>query len=153
MISKTFVSFSIGFVVGLSVSYILFLDRINREMDLSGEIDNQNDDNEIDIVSELPKEDPREESDEEQTFKNHEILPQEVFEEGKLGYEYFEADWYRKNDVIVDDDFNVFPFTSEELFGLEVQKLEEGEVFVRNHKRRLDFRVRILDREYYIEDE
>ena len=153
MISKTFIGFSIGFLAGALVSYALIADRIKRENVIENDFIHVKDIDEPNVDSnQTVEEDKIYNLKNEKPFTDYEVLSQEDFEEGGIGYKYLEVDWYRGNDVVVDDDFNVCSTISEELLGPDAGKLRSREFLMRNHKLRMDFRVRVLDSEYEMDD-
>lgn len=165
MKSEIFISFAAGLVTGAAVAYLLITDRLQRKMDQElAEQEKEYREN-IDYITELHNKEELRGRDERPTtvepgvkeISDFEILDPQTFQEGMLGYEFFEVDCYVNSGVIADDDGNKFPQSAEELIGKEA--IESGgaygadphDVYVRNHKYRMDLHVHLLDIDY-VED-
>ena len=177
MKSEIFISFAAGIVTGAAVAYLLITDRLQRKMDQElAEQEKEYREN-IDYITELHKKEELRGRDERPTtvepgkreFSDIEILDPQTFQEGMLGYEFFEVDCYVNDNKVADDNGNRMKQTAEELIGSEAMKsggaygADPNDVFVRNHKLRMDFHVHLLDIDwvedidlpdyYYIPDE
>lgn len=166
MKSDIFLSFAAGFISGTAVAYLLITDRLQRKMDQ--EIEER-----VDEVEKSAFEEYRENI--EYITKMHEkkaeaiehtpndgmsdieILDPQTFQEGMLGYEFFEVDCYVNDNVIADDNGNRMKESAEELIGSEAMKsggaygADPHDVFVRNHKLRMNLHVHLLDSDW-VED-
>ena len=164
MKSELFISFAAGVVTGAAVAYLLITDRLQRKMDQELAEQGREYRENIDYITELHKKEElrgRDERPKEYVPKKEisdvEILDPDTFHTGALGYEFFEVDCYVNSGVVADDDGNKFPESAEELIGKEA--IESGgaygadphDVFVRNHKLRMDLHVHLLDIDY-VED-
>ncbi len=161
MKSNLVISFAAGLVTGVTVAYLLITDRLQRQMDQ--EIEER-----VDEVEKSAFQEYRENIDKitamyekkalvadqenpEKKLSDIEILDPETFQQGALGYEFFEVDCYVGSGVVADDDGNKFPETAEELIGKEAMEsggaygADPHDVFVRNHKLRMDLHVHLLD--------
>ena len=176
MKSEIFISFAAGVVTGAMVAYLLITERLQQKMDQElAEQEKEYRDN-IDYITELHKKEElrgRDERPEEYVpkteFSDIEILDPKTFHEGMLGYEFFEVDCYVNDNVVADDNGNRMKESAEELIGSEAMKsggaygADPHDVFVRNHKLRMDLHVHLLDSDwvedidlgdyYYIPDE
>lgn len=160
MKSNLVISFAAGLVTGAAVAYLLITDRLQRKMDQElAEQEKEYREN-IDYITELHKKeelrgrDERPEAIEHNPnpeFSDIEILDPQTFQEGMLGYEFFEVDCYVNDNVVADDNGNRMKQTAEELIGKEAMKsggaygADPHDVFVRNHKLRMDLHVHLLD--------
>lgn len=158
MKSEIFISFAAGLVTGAAVAYLLITERLQQKMDQElAEQEKEYRDN-IDYITELHKKEElrgRDERPEEYVpkteFSDIEILDPQTFQEGMLGYEFFEVDCYVDDNVVADDNGNRMKETAEELIGSEAMKsggaygADPHDVFVRNHKLRMDLHVHLLD--------
>lgn len=168
MKSDIFLSFAAGFIAGTAVAYLLITDRLQRKMDQ--EIEERVDEVEKSAFEEYREnveyitkmhEKKEEKKPIEYTPNNGmsdiEILDPDTFHTGALGYEFFEVDCYVNSGVIADDDGNKFPQSAEELIGKEAMVsggaygADPHDVYVRNHKYRMDLHVHLLDIDY-VED-
>ena len=164
MKSDIFISFAAGVVTGAAVAYLLITDRLQRKMDQ--EIEERVDEVEksafqeyrenIEYIAKMHEKKEEQEALEHKPseFSDIEILDPQTFQEGMLGYEFFEVDCYVNSGVVADDDGNKFPETAEELIGKEAMEsggaygADPHDVFVRNHKLRMDLHVHLLDIDY-----
>lgn len=158
MKSEIFISFAAGLVTGAAVAYLLITERLQQKMDQElAEQEKEYRDN-IDYITELHKKEElrgRDERPEEYVpkteFSDIEILDPQTFQEGMLGYEFFEVDCYVNDNVVADDNGNRMKESAEELIGSEAMKsggaygADPHDVFVRNHKLRMDLHVHLLD--------
>lgn len=158
MKSEIFISFAAGLVTGAAVAYLLITERLQQKMDQElVEQEKEYRDN-IDYITELHKKEElrgRDERPEEYVpkteFSDIEILDPQTFQEGMLGYEFFEVDCYVNDNVVADDNGNRMKESAEELIGSEAMKsggaygADPHDVFVRNHKLRMDLHVHLLD--------
>ena len=168
MKSDIFISFAAGVATGAVVAYLLITDRLQRKMDQ--EIEERVDEVEKSAFEEYREnieyitkmhEKKEEKKPIEYTPNNGmsdiEILDPDTFHTGALGYEFFEVDCYVNSGVIADDDGNKFPQSAEELIGKEAMEsggaygADPHDVYVRNHKYRMDLHVHLLDIDY-VED-
>lgn len=166
MKSEIFISFAAGVVTGAAVAYLLITERLQRKMDQELAEQEQEYHENIDYITELHKKEElrgRGESPKVYVPKTEmsdiELLDPDTFHTGALGYEFFEVDCYVKSGVIADDDGNKFPESAEELIGKEAMEsggaygADPHDVYVRNHKLRMDLHVHLLDPEIdYVED-
>ncbi len=161
MKSNLVISFAAGLVTGVTVAYLLITDRLQRQMDQ--EIEERVDEVEKSAFQEyrenIDKLTAMYEKKEEKAALEHkpsenpniEILDPQTFQEGMLGYEFFEVDCYVNDNVVADDNGNRMKQTAEELIGSEAMKsggaygADPHDVFVRNHKLRMDLHVHLLD--------
>ena len=161
MKSNLVISFAAGLVTGVTVAYLLITDRLQRRMDQ--EIEERVDEVEksafqeyrenIDKLTEMYEKKEKKEALEYKHSENPniEILDPQTFQEGMLGYEFFEVDCYVNDNVVADDNGNRMKETAEELIGSEAMKsggaygADPHDVFVRNHKLRMDLHVHLLD--------
>lgn len=158
MKSNLAISFAAGLVTGVTVAYLLITDRLQRQMDQ--EIEERVDEVEKSAFKEyrenIDKIAAMYEKKEALEYKpsenpNIEILDPQTFQEGMLGYEFFEVDCYVNDNVVADDNGNRMKQTAEELIGSEAMKsggaygADPHDVFVRNHKLRMDLHVHLLD--------
>lgn len=164
MKSEIFISFAAGLVTGAAVAYLLITERLQQKMDQElAEQEKEYRDN-IDYITELHKKEElrgRDERPEEYIpkteFSDIEILDPQTFHEGMLGYEFFEVDCYVNDNVVADDNGNRMKESAEELIGSEAMKssgaygADPHDVFVRNHKLRMDLHVHLLDSDW-VED-
>lgn len=164
MKSEIFISFAAGLVTGAAVAYLLITERLQQKMDQElAEQEKEYRDN-IDYITELRKKEElrgRDERPEEYVpkteFSDIEILDPQTFQEGMLGYEFFEVDCYVNDNVVADDNGNRMKESAEELIGSEAMKsggaygADPHDVFVRNHKLRMDLHVHLLDSDW-VED-
>lgn len=164
MKSEIFISFAAGLVTGAAVAYLLITERLQQKMDQElAEQEKEYRDN-IDYITELHKKEGlrgRDERPEEYVtkteFSDIEILDPQTFQEGMLGYEFFEVDCYVNDNVVADDNGNRMKESAEELIGSEAMKsggaygADPHDVFVRNHKLRMDLHVHLLDSDW-VED-
>jgi hypothetical protein len=164
MKSEIFISFAAGLVTGAAVAYLLITERLQQKMDQElAEQEKEYRDN-IDYITELHKKEElrgRDERPEEYVpktgFSDIEILDPQTFQEGMLGYEFFEVDCYVNDNVVADDTGNRMKESAEELIGSEAMKsggaygADPHDVFVRNHKLRMDLHVHLLDSDW-VED-
>ena len=175
MKSNVVISFTAGLVTGVAVAYLLITDRLQRKMDQ--EIEERVDEVEksafqeyrenIDKITAMYEKKPLE-ADQEKKLSDIEILDPESFKQGALGYEFFEVDCYVNDNVVADDNGNRMKETARELIGAEAMisggayGADPNEVYVRNHKYRMDLHVHLLDvdwvedidlGDYYIGDE
>lgn len=164
MKSEIFISFAAGLVTGAAVAYLLITERLQQKMDQElAEQEKEYRDN-IDYITELHKKEElrgRDERPEEYVpkteFSDIEILDPQTFQEGMLGYEFFEVDCYVNDNVVADDNGNRMKESAEELIGSEAMKsggaygADPHDVFVRNHKLRMDLHVHLLDSDW-VED-
>lgn len=158
MKSNLVISFAAGLVTGVTVAYLLITERLQQKMDQElAEQEKEYRDN-IDYITELHKKEElrgRDERPEEYVpkteFSDIEILDPQTFQEGMLGYEFFEVDCYVNDNVVADDNGNRMKESAEELIGSEAMKsggaygADPHDVFVRNHKLRMDLHVHLLD--------
>ena len=158
MKSEIFISFAAGLVTGAAVAYLLITERLQQKMDQElADLEKEYRDN-IDYITELHKKEElrgRDERPEEYVPKTElsdiEILDPQTFQEGMLGYEFFEVDCYVNDNVVADDNGNRMKESAEELIGSEAMKsggaygADPHDVFVRNHKLRMDLHVHLLD--------
>ncbi len=166
MKSDIFMSFAAGVVTGAAVAYLLITERLQRKMDQELAEQEQEYRENIDYITELHKKEELRGRDERPKAIEHinktemsdiEILDPDTFHTGALGYEFFEVDCYVNSGVVADDDGNKFPETAEELIGKEAMEsggaygADPHDVFVRNHKLRMDLHVHLLDIDY-VED-
>ena len=166
MKSDIFISFAAGVVTGAAVAYLLITERLQRKMDQELAEQEQEYRENIDYITELHKKEELRGRDERPKAIEHinktemsdiEILDPDTFHTGALGYEFFEVDCYVNSGVVADDDGNKFPETAEELIGKEAMEsggaygADPHDVFVRNHKLRMDLHVHLLDIDY-VED-
>lgn len=164
MKSNLVISFAAGLVTGAAVAYLLITERLQQKMDQElAEQEKEYRDN-IDYITELHKKEElrgRDERPEEYApkteFSDIEILDPQTFQEGMLGYEFFEVDCYVNDNVVADDNGNRMKESAEELIGSEAMKsggaygADPHDVFVRNHKLRMDLHVHLLDNDW-VED-
>lgn len=164
MKSNLVISFAAGLVTGAAVAYLLITERLQQKMDQElAEQEKEYRDN-IDYITELHKKEElrgRDERPEEYVpkteFSDIEILDPQTFQEGMLGYEFFEVDCYVNDNVVADDNGNRMKESAEELIGSEAMKsggaygADPHDVFVRNHKLRMDLHVHLLDSDW-VED-
>lgn len=164
MKSNLVISFAAGLVTGAAVAYLLITERLQQKMDQElAEQEKEYRDN-IDYITELHKKEElrgRDERPEEYVPKTElsdiEILDPQTFQEGMLGYEFFEVDCYVNDNVVADDNGNRMKESAEELIGSEAMKsggaygADPHDVFVRNHKLRMDLHVHLLDSDW-VED-
>lgn len=158
MKSEIFISFAAGLFTGAAVAYLLITERLQQKMDQEfAEQEKEYRDN-IDYITELHKKDERPEEYVPKTeFSDIEILDPQTFQEGMLGYEFFEVDCYVNDNVVADDNGNRMKESAEELIGSEAMKsggaygADPHDVFVRNHKLRMDLHVHLLDSDW-VED-
>lgn len=164
MKSNLVISFTAGLVTGAAVAYLLITERLQQKMDQElAEQEKEYRDN-IDYITELHKKEElrgRDERPEEYVpkteFSDIEILDPQTFQEGMLGYEFFEVDCYVNDNVVADDNGNRMKESAEELIGSEAMKsggaygADPHDVFVRNHKLRMDLHVHLLDSDW-VED-
>jgi hypothetical protein len=164
MKSNLVISFAAGLVTGVTVAYLLITERLQQKMDQElAEQEKEYRDN-IDYITELHKKEElrgRDERPEEYVpkteFSDIEILDPQTFQEGMLGYEFFEVDCYVNDNVVADDNGNRMKESAEELIGSEAMKsggaygADPHDVFVRNHKLRMDLHVHLLDSDW-VED-
>lgn len=164
MKSNLVISFTAGLVTGVAVAYLLITERLQQKMDQElAEQEKEYRDN-IDYITELHKKEElrgRDERPEEYVpkteFSDIEILDPQTFQEGMLGYEFFEVDCYVNDNVVADDNGNRMKESAEELIGSEAMKsggaygADPHDVFVRNHKLRMDLHVHLLDSDW-VED-
>jgi hypothetical protein len=161
MKSNLVISFAAGLVTGVTVAYLLITDRLQRKMDQ--EIEERVDEVEksafqeyrenIDKITEMYEKKEEKEALEHKPseFSDIEILDPQTFQEEMLGYEFFEVDCYVNDNVVADDNGNRMKQTAEELIGSEAMKsggaygADPHDVFVRNHKLRMDLHVHLLD--------
>lgn len=161
MKSNLVISFAAGLVTGVTVAYLLITDRLQRQMDQ--EIEERVDEVEksafqeyrenIDKITAMYEKKKEKEALEYKPSENPniEILDPQTFQEGMLGYEFFEVDCYVNDNVVADDNGNRMKQTAEELIGSEAMKsggaygADPHDVFVRNHKLRMDLHVHLLD--------
>ena len=161
MKSNLVISFAAGLVTGVTVAYLLITDRLQRQMDQ--EIEERVDEVEksafqeyrenIDKLTAMYEKKEEKEALEHQPSENPniEILDPQTFQEGMLGYEFFEVDCYVNDNVVADDNGNRMKESAEELIGSEAMKsggaygADPHDVFVRNHKLRMDLHVHLLD--------
>ena len=161
MKSNLVISFTAGLVTGVAVAYLLITDRLQRQMDQ--EIEERVDEVEksafqeyrenIDKLTEMYEKKEEKEALEYKPSENPniEILDPQTFQEGMLGYEFFEVDCYVDDNVVADDNGNRMKESAEELIGSEAMKsggahgADPHDVFVRNHKLRMDLHVHLLD--------
>ena len=179
MKSNLVISFAAGLVTGVTVAYLLITDRLQRQMDQ--EIEER-----VDEVEKSAFQEYRENIDKitamyegkalvadqenpEKKISDIEILDPETFQQGALGYEFFEVDCYVNDNVVADDNGNRMKETARELIGSDAMTsggaygADPNEVYVRNHKYRMDLHVHLLDVDwvedidlgdyYYIPDE
>lgn len=176
MKSNLVISFAAGLVTGVTVAYLLITDRLQRQMDR--EIEER-----VDEVEKSAFQEYRENidkltamyekkalmADQEKKISDIEILDPETFQQGALGYEFFEVDCYVNDNVVADDNGNRMKETARELIGADAMTsggaygADPNEVYVRNHKYRMDLHVHLLDVDwvedidlgdyYYIPDE
>lgn len=167
MKSEIFISFAAGLVTGVTVAYLLITDRLQRQMDQ--EIEER-----VDEVEKSAFQEYRENIDKltamyEKKISDIEILDPETFQQGALGYEFFEVDCYVNDNVVADDNGNRMKETARDLIGADAMTsggaygADPNEVYVRNHKYRMDLHVHLLDVDwvedidlgdyYYIPDE
>lgn len=164
MKSEIFISFASGLVTGAAVAYLLITERLQRKMDQEFAEQEQEYRENIDYITELHKKEElrgRDERPKEYVPKTEisdvEILDPDTFHTGALGYEFFEVDCYVNSGVVADDDGNKFSESAEELIGKEAMEsggaygADPHDVFVRNHKFRMDLHVHLLDIDY-VED-
>lgn len=159
MKSDIFISFAAGVVTGAAVVYILITERLQSKMDQElAEQEKEYREN-IDYITELHKKEELRGRDERPTtvepgkreISDFEILDPQTFQEGMLGYEFFEVDCYINDNVVADDNGNRMKESAEELIGSEAMKsggaygADPRDVFVRNHKLRMDLHVHLLD--------
>lgn len=161
MKSDVVISFAAGLVTGVAVAYLLITDRLQRQMDQ--EIEER-----VDEVEKSAFQEYRENIDKltamyekkalaadqenpEKKISDIEILDPDTFQQGALGYEFFEVDCYVNDNVVADDNGNRMKESAEELIGSEAMKsggaygADPHDVFVRNHKLRMDLHVHLLD--------
>lgn len=164
MKSNLVISFAAGLVTGVTVAYLLITERLQQKMDQElAEQEKEYRDN-IDYITELHKKEElrgRDERPEEYVpkteFSDIELLDPQTFQEGMLGYEFFEVDCYVNDNVVADDNGNRMKESAEELIGSEAMKsggaygADPHDVFVRNHKLRMDLHVHLLDSDW-VED-
>ena len=164
MKSNLVISFTAGLVTGAAIAYLLITERLQQKMDQElAEQEKEYRDN-IDYITELHKKEElrgRDERPEEYVpkteFSDIEILDPQTFQEGMLGYEFFEVDCYVNDNVVADDNGNRMKESAEELIGSEAMKsggaygADPHDVFVRNHKLRMDLHVHLLDSDW-VED-
>lgn len=164
MKSNLVISFAAGLVTGVTVAYLLITERLQQKMDQElAEQEKEYRDN-IDYITELHKKEElrgRDERPEEYVpkteFSDIEILDPQTFQEGMLSYEFFEVDCYVNDNVVADDNGNRMKESAEELIGSEAMKsggaygADPHDVFVRNHKLRMDLHVHLLDSDW-VED-
>lgn len=161
MKSDVVISFAAGLVTGVAVAYLLITDRLQRKMDQ--EIEERVDEVEksafqeyrenIDKLTEMYEKKEEAEALEYKPSENPniEMLDPQTFQEGMLGYEFFEVDCYVNDNVVADDNGNRMKESAEELIGSEAMKsggaygADPHDVFVRNHKLRMDLHVHLLD--------
>ena len=160
MKSDIFISFAAGVVTGAAVVYILITERLQSKMDQElAEQEKEYREN-IDYITELHKKEELRGRDERPKAIEHnpnpelsdiEILDPQTFQEGMLGYEFFEVDCYVNDNVVADDNGNRMKESAEELIGKEAMEsggaygADPHDVFVRNHKLRMDLHVHLLD--------
>ena len=164
MKSNLVISFAAGLVTGVTVAYLLITERLQQKMDQElAEQEKEYRDN-IDYITELHKKEELRGRDEhpgeyvpKTEFSDTEILDPQTFQEGMLGYEFFEVDCYVNDNVVADDNGNRMKESAEELIGSEAMKsggaygADPHDVFVRNHKLRMDLHVHLLDSDW-VED-
>jgi len=164
MKSNIFILFAAGVVTGAAVAYLLITERLQQKMDQElAEQEKEYRDN-IDYITELHKKEELRGRDErpkeyvpKTEFSDIEILDPQTFQEGILGYEFFEVDCYVNDNVVADDNGNRMKESAEELIGSEAMKsggaygADPHDVFVRNHKLRMDLHVHLLDSDW-VED-
>lgn len=166
MKSDIFISFAAGVVTGAAVAYILITDRLQRKMDR--EIEERVDEVEksafkeyrenIEYITKMhEKKAEAIEHTPNDGMSDIEILDPQTFQEGMLGYEFFEVDCYVNDNVMADDNGNRMKESAEELIGSEAMKsggaygADPHDVFVRNHKLRMNLHVHLLDSDW-VED-
>lgn len=165
MKSNIVIAFAAGLVTGVTVAYLLITDRLQRQMDQEFIKQTEEYRKNIDYLKELYNKekfrglDERPETVEEgaHEISDVEILDPATFQEGMLGYEFFEVDCYVNDNVVADDNGNRMKVSAEELIGSEAMKsggaygADPHDVFVRNHKLRMDLHVHLIDSDW-VED-
>ena len=167
MKSEIFISFAAGLVTGAAVAYLLITDRLQCQMDQ--EIEERVDEVEKSAFQEYRENIEKitamyenktlvaDQENPEKKLSDIEILDPQTFQEGMLGYEFFEVDCYVNDNVVADDNGNRMKESAEELIGSEAMKsggaygADPHDVFVRNHKFRMDLHVHLLDSDW-VED-
>lgn len=161
MKSNLVISFAAGLVTGVTVAYLLITDRLQRQMDQ--EIEERVDEVEKSAFQEYRENIEKitamytnkalvaDQENPEKKLSDIEILDPQTFQEGMLGYEFFEVDCYVNDNVVADDNGNRMKETARELIGAEAMisggayGADPHDVFVRNHKLRMDLHVHLLD--------
>ena len=161
MKSNLVISFAAGLVTGVAVAYLLITDRLQRQMDQ--EIEERVDEVEksafqeyrenIDKLTDMYEKKAlvADQENSEKQLSDIEILDPETFQQGALGYEFFEVDCYVDDDVMADDNGNRMKETARDLIGADAMTsggaygADPNEVYVRNHKYRMDLHVHLLD--------
>ena len=149
MKSDVVISFAAGLVTGVAVAYLLITDRLQRQMDQ--EIEERVDEVEksafqeyrenIDKLTAMYENKEEKEALEYKPSENPniEILDPQTFQEGMLGYEFFEVRLATSTIMwMADDNGNRMKESAEELIGSEAMKsggaygADPHDVFVRN---------------------
>lgn len=168
MRSELFFAFVAGAIAGAVTTYILIEDRLSRRLEEELEANNRLNDEElrknVEYIEGIYRRNAALEAEEEAAkaaledngpkHEDIEIVDQDTFYQGIVGYEFFELDYYYNDGIIIDEEGDRLSLSIEELFGHDIR--DEGgangtpvdQVMVRNHNLERDYLVYLHDESY-----
>ena len=168
MRSELFFAFVAGAIAGAVTTYILIEDRLSRRLDEELEAHDRLNDEElrknVEYIEGIYRRNAALEAeadaakaaleDDGPKHEAIEIVDQDTFYQGVIGYEFFELDYYYNDGIVIDEEGDRMGLSIEELFGHDIRN-EGGshgapadQVMVRNHNLERDYLVYLHDESY-----